>query len=414
MKIKRIGIHGEGIGDIDGLTVFVPGALPGEEVTVEIEEARKNYARARLVSIQKKSPDRVTPPCPVFGKCGGCQLMHLSYSKQLETKRARVVDALERIGKLFDVPVHPCIPSAPLAYRNKIQLPYHSGKLGLYAFNSHDLIEIDTCYIHCPLGERAFQQIRQIVHSVKHVLIKTAVQTNQVLVILVTQDKELLTPLAQQIMESLPEIKGVVQNFNPSSSNVILGPTYVTLAGQPYIEEKISDLTFKVSPASFFQVNPIQAEHLYQKAVEFADLSGTETVLDAYCGVGTLSLILAPHARHIIGVESVPKAIEDAKANAQTNKISNVTFTCAPMEDFHPPTIDTAILNPPRKGCHPAALKHLLHLKPRRIVYISCDPATLARDLNLLHPSYTINQVQPLDMFPQTTHVESVVQLTLK
>jgi 23S rRNA (uracil1939-C5)-methyltransferase len=425
LTIKRLGIHGEGIGDHEGFTVFVNGALPGETVTASIIEVRKNFARAMVVSYNKTSPHRMTPPCPVFGQCGGCQLMHLDYPQQLETKRQRVVDALERIGKLFNIPVSSCVPSPnPLAYRNKIQLPAIMDpllRMGLYAFNSHDIVEIEKCYIHCSLGEQIFAKVKQILKAepdpaLRFVIIKTAVNTNQVLVILVTEGEGALTlpAIAEKIMESAPEIKGVVQNIHSSSGNTVLGKTFRTLAGHSSIVDKICGLHFKVSPASFFQVNPAQAENIYQKALELCDLKGEETVLDAYCGVATLSLILASHAKQVIGVECVADAIADAQDNAKRNQIKNAVFHCAQAENFISTlaSIDVAVLNPPRKGCDPVFLEKLALLKPRRIIYISCDPATLARDLALLQ-KYTINAVHPFDMFPQTVHVESIAELTL-
>lgn len=426
LPIKRLGIHGEGVGTHEGFTVFVDGALPGETVTASVDEVRKNFARAKLLTCEKTSPHRVTPPCPVFGRCGGCQLMHLDYPQQLETKRQRVVDALERIGKLFNIPVSSCEPSpSPLAYRNKIQLPVIMDpelRMGLYAFNSHDIVEIEKCYIHCALGEQVFAKVKAILKaepdpSLRFVLIKTGVNTNQVLVILVTEGEGALTlpATAEKIMESSPEIKGVVQNINESSGNVVLGKTFRTLAGHSSIVDKICGLHFKVSPASFFQVNPAQAENLYQKALEFCQLKGEETVLDAYCGVGTLSLILARHAKQVIGVECVADAIADAQDNAKRNQIKNVIFHCDQAENFIGTlgSIDVAVLNPPRKGCDPSFLEKLLLLKPGRIVYISCDPATLARDLAILQKFYTVDIVQPFDMFPQTVHVESIAKLTL-
>ncbi len=426
LSIKRLGIHGEGISDHDGFTVFVDGALPGEIVTASITEVRKNFARATVISTEKTSPHRVTPTCPVFGKCGGCQLMHLDYTQQLETKKQRVVDALERIGKIFNVPVPPCIPSpSPLSYRNKIQLPVIMDpelRMGLYAFNSHDIVEIEKCYIHCSLGEKVFAKVKAILKAepdpaLKFVLIKTGVNTNQVLVILVTEGEGSpnLPATAEKIMESSPEIRGVVQNINTSSGNVVLGKTFKTLAGHSSIVDKICGLHFKVSPASFFQVNPAQAENLYQKALEFCELKGDETILDAYCGVGTLSLILAPHAKQVVGVECVADAIADAEDNAKRNQIKNTVFHCAQAENFIGTlsAIDVAVLNPPRKGCEAVFLEKLLQLKPKRIVYVSCDPATLARDLAILQKEYIVNTVQPFDMFPQTVHVESIAQLIL-
>ncbi|MBP7074180.1 MAG: 23S rRNA (uracil(1939)-C(5))-methyltransferase RlmD [Rhabdochlamydiaceae bacterium] len=421
LTIVRMGIHGEGVASHEGFTIFVEGALPKERVRASLFDVRKNYGRARVLEYLETSPHRVKPPCPVFGRCGGCQIMHLDYSQQLETKRQRVIDALERIGKI-KVDVQPCIPSpSPFSYRNKIQLPYQDFHLGLYAFNSHDLVEIEKCYIHCPLGEQAFSCIKAILQrspapNLWHVLIKTAVNTDQVLVILVTDKGAEVLKLAQEIKDSMGQIRGVVQNINESPGNVILGKIYQTLVGEGCIFDTICGLTFKVSPASFFQVNPPQAENLYKKALEACNLKGVETVLDAYCGVGTLSLLLAQKAKKVVGVESVPEAIGDAQENAKLNQIENAEFTCAFAEDFigKLSAMDVAVINPPRKGCEPAFLNKLIELQPKQIVYISCDPATLARDLAILQGGkYRIQTVQPFDMFPQTVHVETLVSLSL-
>jgi len=419
LEVERLGINGEGVARSEGLTFFVDGALPQERVEAEVYEQRKSFARARTVKRLKDSAHRTTPPCPLFGRCGGCQLMHLHYEQQLIEKRQRVVDALQRIGKL-NVPVAECLPAPQkLAYRNKIQLPVNAQRrLGLYAFNTHELVEIDTCPIRCSLGEQAMQCVQRclLAHPkpLRHVLIKTGVHTGQVLVILVTQHQQRLTSLAEQIIQIMPAIKGVVQTINTSSANTILGKTFETLAGQGWIEETLCGLTFKVSPASFFQVNPAQAEILYQKVFYLAQLTGKEVVLDAYCGVGTLSLILAAQAQVVIGIEATPDAILDAQVNAARNHIRNVRFITGLAEEKIASIgiIDIAILNPPRKGCDRTFLNCLIKKQPRRIIYVSCDPATLARDLNLLEQGgYKVCIVQPLDMFPQTIHVETIVSL---
>ncbi len=436
LYIERLGINGEGVGYLHGYTLFVEGALPGETVRATLFEQRKNFGRAKLIERLTTSPHRVDPPCPLFHRCGGCQLMHLDYDQQLETKRQRVKDALQRIGKL-EVVVAPCEPSpSSLSYRNKIQLPcaaqQPSIQLGLYAANSHDLVPIENCLIHCELGERALQHIQHILKAsslapydprtgkgeLRHVLIKTAIHTSQVLVILVTKSEEppFLISVAQKILETMPEIQGVVQNINLSQGNAILSDDYRTLAGKGAIEEELLGLVFNVSPASFFQVNPRQAEKLYQRALELSSIQGTETVLDAYCGVGTLSLIFAKRAKQVIGVECVAQAIADAKQNALRNNIGNVDFHCAQAEQFISSIegIDIALLNPPRKGCDSTLLERLSILRPKQIIYISCDPATLARDLAILHGyGYHIETVQPFDMFPQTAHVECLVHLFL-
>lgn len=424
LSIERLGINGEGVASWHGYTIFVDGGLPGETACVRLYERRKTFGRGKVVKLLTSSPHRVEPACPLFGKCGGCQLMHLAYDQQLKAKRQRVVDALERIGKIFGVEVLPCEPSpSPLAYRNKIQLPAApDATLGLYAYNTHDLVPIEKCFIHCAFGEKAFQHIRQTLKAVplpglRNVLIKTAVHTGQILVVMVTEGKcPTIDAFSHRLMALMPELRGVVQNINASSSNTILSGDFHLVAGQGYIEERLCGLLFKVSPASFFQVNPAQAEKLYEKALEFLSLQGSEKALDAYCGVGTLSLILAKKAREVVGVECVPEAIADAKENARLNAITNATFTCAQAEEFISSldNIDAAVLNPPRKGCEASFLEKLSLLKPTRIVYISCDPATLARDLALLiSKGYRLEAVQPFDMFPQTAHVETIASLIL-
>ena len=422
LSIDNLGINGEGVGRFQGFTLFVEGALPGETVHAAIQETRTTFARAEVVQVITASPHRVKPPCPLFSRCGGCQLMHLAYPQQLEAKRKRVVDALERIGKLKSE-VLPCLSSPqPLGYRNKIQLPVGpNNQLGLYSRNTHNLVEIEQCLIHCPLGEKVLHHIQQILKTfppltdLKHILIKTAVNTEEVLVVLVTKGRSVPSNLAEQI-QAAPGVKGVIQNINPLEKNVILGREFRTLVGEGSIEETLCGLYFKVSPASFFQVNPAQAEALYQKVVELAQLTGKETVLDSYCGVGTLALICAKGAKEVIGIESVSEAIADAKENAQRNQIKNARFICGKAEEKISllSTIDVAIVNPPRKGCDLVFLEKMAEKRPQRIIYVSCDPATLARDLQILtQKGYRLETVQPFDMFPQTMHVECVAALNL-
>lgn len=438
LTIESLGSHGEGVGHLEGYTLFVDGALPGETVEVQMTQRHKRYGRAELLAITEVSPYRVEPPCRLFGTCGGCQLMHLSYAQQLEIKRQRVVDALQRIGKIKGIDVPACLPSpAPLAYRNKIQLPVRQGKadlaIGLYARSSHTLVEVDACPIHCTLGDTIYQKVSALIKQsgikaydpetgqgeLRHLLIKSAVHTQQVLVILVThlESQRKTLPLAKTIMEQCPLVKGVVQNINSKNDNVILGTNYHLLAGSGHIQEALGDLLFKVSPASFFQVNPDQALRLYAKAVEFAGLTGDETVLDAYCGVGTLSLFFAKHVKKVIGVECVREAIVDAKENALLNDVRNASFVCQAAEIYirSLPAVDVVVLNPPRKGCDPVVLQELERLRPKTIVYISCDPSTLARDLaHLVGSGYHLEEIQPFDMFPQTAHVECVAKLENK
>jgi 23S rRNA (uracil1939-C5)-methyltransferase len=437
LVIKSLGINGEGIAHVDGYTIFVEKALPEETVLARIFQKKKKFARAVIVKIIKESPLRKKPPCPYFSKCGGCQLMHISYDAQLKYKQDKVKNDLEHIGKIKDFNISPTIPSDDqLFYRNKIQLPVRGKEkiqIGLYGRYSNDLIDIDNCPIHCELGNKIFKKIKSIIENSKiqaydpatntgflrHVLIKTAVNTNQVLVIFVTRQNrqaDLLKNIANELFLSCDEIKGVVQNINNKNDNVILGNINNILRGSSDIEEDLSGLVFKISPNSFFQVNTKQAQKLYNTAIEFGNISKSDNVLDAYCGVGTLSLLLAKKAKKVTGVENVKSAINNAKTNAKNNKIENVNFICANSEDYikKAKNIDIAYLNPPRSGCDKSFLETLIKLKPKTIVYISCDTATLSRDISLLKDFYKLEKLQPIDMFPQTSHVENVAKLTRK
>lgn len=435
VTIKSLSSEGDGVGTYEGLTVFVPGALPTEQVKITIEECKSNYARAHLNEVLVPSKDRTTPPCPVFGRCGGCQLMHLDYAAQLKAKQERVVSAMERIGNLKGVAVEPCIASpSPLHYRNKIQLPaaMQQGKLalGLYARNSHDIIAVDGCPIHCALGESVFTRVKALLDSssivpyneatdkgeLRHLLIKSAVNSNACLVVFITKGNaaQKFKSIAEAILKAIPEVKGVFENINRRRDNVILGNAFTLLAGAPHITETLCDLQFNVSPASFFQVNPRQAENLYNKAIELAELNGKQTVLDAYCGVGTLTTIASKYAKEAIGIECIPDAVADANKNAKTNGRTNCRFILGKTEHKISSVnhADVVFLNPPRKGCDPAVIAAVSTLSPQTIVYISCDPATLARDIALFkHNHYAPTVIQPFDMFPQTMHVETIVQL---
>lgn len=436
LTIERLGIHGEGIGYLNGYTFFIEGALPGEKISATIKETKPKYGTAVLKEILLPSPDREKPICPLFDRCGGCQIMHLRYQKQLEIKRQRVIDALERIGHFKGIDVASCLPSPrDFAYRNKMQLPVKTSesgtlRIGLNARGTHDLVDVDHCFIHNSLGQKVYDDLILILKNsslsaydemtgkglLRHVILKSSIATEAVLVVLVTNgDSPLLKPLAEEIMRVNSLVKGVVQNINTGRHNVVLGRDNKLLAGIDRIEETICGLKFNISATSFFQVNPWQAENLYNLAIEMADLQPDYTVLDAYCGVGTLSLISASKAKKVIGIEQVREAIDDAIHNAQANHIDNAEFLCGSVEEMigNLPRFDVAFLNPPRKGCEGRVLQELSRRAISKIVYISCDPATLARDLALLaQEGYKIQKVQPVDMFPQTAHVETTVLLT--
>lgn len=422
--ITSLSSSGEGIGTLDGLKIFVDGALPGETVEVEILSSKKNYATAKLLSILKPSPDRVKPPCPLFGTCGGCQVMHASYSAQLSLKRQRVTDSLKHIGGFQDLNVENCLPSpSPLGYRNKIQLPVvwdqHSKSIGLYRKQTHEIIPVSRCLIQSDQGGEILLALieKLAVPSVRYILLRNAVINKEAMVILVTDGtfSNELTQFAEELIQSNPLIKGVVENINTRNDNVILGPHFRTLAGRGWIFESLLGKTFKIAPNAFFQVNSFQTEKLYELALRMADIQSDEVVLDAYCGVGTLAIFAEEKASHVIGIECVDQAVQAARENAVLNQAAKCRFLCGQAERLigRIKKCDAVFLNPPRKGCQEALLQSLLKQKPKKIVYISCDPATLARDLRCLVPSYKIDYVQPVDMFPQTMHVETIARLTL-
>lgn len=420
--ITDLGSSGEGVGTHEGLKVFIPGALPGEKVRAHLKVLKSNYAVADLVEIIEASPERVTPICPLFGRCGGCQIMHLDYQAQLKFKEERVRQTFKRIGHL-EVEVKPCVPSSnSLHYRNKIQLPmaYEKGKrfLGLYAQGTHEIIPVDKCFIHCSAGEAVYEKMKDwLPGDIRYLLIRTVFHSEGVLVTFVTKEKQVpwLASLAEKIMQELPIVKGVVQNINPHPHNVILGSQFNIIRGSGTLTEEVNGLRFLLSSASFFQVNTLQAEVLYQKALEYADIQPSDRILDAYCGVGMLALQAARQAKEAVGIECVPSAIDDAKKNALLNGISNVTFYLGKTEGWIAKQLvfDKVILNPPRKGCERVVIDSLIKKPPKKIIYISCDPATLARDCHLFtQAGFKIQQVEPFDMFPQTMHVETVVVLT--
>lgn len=444
IDITGYGFEGEGVGRIDGVPVFVQGALPGEKVKVKIVKVAKSHAFGKLMDILTASEFRVEPVCSVYKRCGGCQLQHLTYEEQLRFKQQRVKDCMERIGKLKDVVIHPTIGMInPARYRNKVQLPVglkgEELAVGFYALRSHDIIDMEDCYIQDESADKAVSIIRQWMKKYKiqpysetienikgkqqiktsgilrHIMVRKGFTSKEVMVVLVTRGNELpyKQELLQLIKENLEGIKSIIQNVNSKPTNVILGKDNILLWGADHITDNIGKFKFNISPLSFFQVNPIQTEVLYKKALEYANLSGKETVFDAYCGTGTISLFLSEKAKKVYGVEIVPEAIENAKANAEQNNITNAEFFVGEAETVIPELInkgihaEVVVVDPPRKGCEKSLLEAIAAMKPERIVYVSCDPSTLARDINILEEmGYKTMEFQPVDMFPQTAHVE--------
>lgn len=441
LEIEDCGIDGEGIGKADGFTVFVKDAVIGDTVTAKIIKAKKNYGYGRLMEVLKPSPYRVEPKCEFARQCGGCQLQALSYEQQLVFKTNKVKGHLERIGGFTDIPMEPIIGMDELFhYRNKAQFPVgrnKEGKIvtGFYAGRTHNIIENRDCALGVAENKEVLDRV--IAHMekygiepyneatgkglVRHVLIRYGYFTKEVMVCLILNGNKI--PKEELLVKSLCEIPGMTSitiNVNKKHSNVILGEEIRLLWGQEYITDRIGDISYQISPLSFYQVNPMQTQKLYAKALEYADLHGEETVWDLYCGIGTISLFLAQKAKFVRGVEIVPAAIENAKENAKLNGLENTEFFVGKAEEVLPREYkkngvyaDVIVVDPPRKGCDETLLETMVEMNPERIVYVSCDSATLARDLKYLcERGYELRKVCPVDQFGMTVHVETVVLLS--
>lgn len=449
LTISDLGTTGEGIGRVDGYVLFVKDTVIGDRVRVKVMKAKKNYAYARLVEILEASENRVEAPCPVARSCGGCQIQFMNYEEQLRFKTDKVYNNIKRIGGIEDFEMEPVIGmESPFHYRNKAQFPVgkdRDGNIvsGFYAGRTHSIIDMDHCMLGiCPGGRDVNGEIMKLIKVfmkemgiqpydektgkglVRHVLIRIGKTTGQLMVCLVINGKKL--PHAEILVDALKDIPGMTDislSVNTKRNNVIMGNEIISLFGPGYIEDYIGDVKFRISPLSFFQVNPEQTEKLYNKAVEYAGLTGKETVWDLYCGIGSISLFLAKKAKKVLGVEIVPEAIEDAKVNAQINDIGNAEFLVGAAEDVVPEYFeknpeapecqpDVIVVDPPRKGCDEKLLETMTLMKPERIVYVSCDSASLARDLKWLDGhGYKLEKVTPCDQFGQTVHVETVCLL---
>ena len=441
LEIVDCGTDGEGIGKADGFTVFVKDAVIGDTVTAKIMKAKKNYGYGRLMEILKPSPYRVDPICPSARQCGGCQLQAVSYEEQKAFKEKKLRGHLERIGGFKELPMEPLIGmDEPYHYRNKAQFPVGRNKegrivTGFYAGRTHAIIENRDCALGLPQNKEVLDRV--IAHMekyniapydemtgkglVRHIFVRYGFFTGELMVCLIINGQDL--PHQKEMVEKLGEIPGMTSislNINKKRNNVILGDKVKTIWGKEYITDKIGDISYEISPLSFFQVNPHQTWKLYSKALEYADLHGEETVWDLYCGIGTISLFLAQKAKFVRGVEIVSAAIEDARRNARLNKIDNVEFFVGKAEEVLPREYekngvyaDVIVVDPPRKGCDEMLLKTILKMQPKRVVYVSCDSATLARDLRFLCDNgYELKKVCGVDQFPQTVHVETVVLLS--
>lgn len=435
IKIHGLGSAGEGVGKLDGLAIFVEGALPGEEILAELETVKKNYAVAKLVEIVKPSAERVKPFCPLYENCGGCQLQHMSYAAQLKWKRQQVVDAIERIGKIDGVKIFDTLGMEnPLRYRNKMQFPVGKNlRIGCYARGSHKIIDAASCLIQNAGNDKILNAVRKVAAQfnlqpydedthrgfLRHVMGRVG-SSGELMIVLVTATKNFPNEknFVRALLKEIPEVTSIQQNVQTFRNNVILGRDTRVLYGKPTIHDTIGKLKFNISARSFFQVNTAQAEILYSTARDFAELSGGETIIDAYCGTGTIGLFMARKARKVIGVEVVSSAVADAKKNARENNIRNAEFMVGDAVKVLPRLFDSGvqadvvIVDPPRAGCDRKVLETFAAMEPVKIIYVSCNPATLARDLKILDElNYRTTKIQPVDMFPFTVHVESVAQL---
>ena len=435
-----LGSEGEGIVKIDGFTVFVNGMLPGEKGKILIVKVKKSFGYGKLTELIEPSPERTVPPCPYYKTCGGCSIQHMSYKAQLEFKRNKVRDCVERIGGIFGAEYPETIGmDEPWRYRNKAQYPVgkdRDGKtvIGFYAPRSHRITDIDGCMLQMDGSEKIIEITRKYIekynvpvydetaHSglLRHVITRTSRSTGEMMVTFVINGKNL--PHSVELIEELEKmgyVASVALNINREKTNAILGDKSLTLWGKDTIRDEIGGVKFDISSLSFYQVNPVQTEKLYGLAIDAAGLTGMETVIDVYCGIGTISLLAAKKAKTVHGIEIVERAVEDAKANAVINGIENASFEAGKAEDILPKMYaegtraDVIFVDPPRKGLEPSVIEAVCGMEPDRIVYVSCDPATLARDLKLFaQKGYGTRKINTVDMFCQTGHVETVVLLS--
>ncbi len=442
LDITSMTHEGMGVGKKDGFAVFVQGAIEGEQVRVKVIKVLKSYAIARIEGFIERSHHRTEAFCPAYKRCGGCSLQHMSYKKTLAFKRQVVVDNLTRIGGLSNLTIHETLGmNDPLKYRNKAQYPVGMSRngvaAGFFARRSHEIIDTPNCVIQHPLSDKAKSIVLDYIRAlnvsvynevtgqglIRHVVTKVGFKTGEIMVIIVAtrQDLPKINKLLYHLKRDIPGLASVILNINAKPGNVVLGDRNITLFGKDTIDDRLGDLTFEISPLSFYQVNPEQTEVLYNKALEYAGLQGHETVFDLYCGIGTISLFVAGKAPKVIGVEVEPEAVEAAKNNAKRNSITNAEFYPGLVEKVVPELYtkgikaDVVFIDPPRKGCDEALLKTLVDMAPDRIVYVSCNPSTLARDLKYLSGNgFEVKEVQPVDMFPWTEHVETVVLMSRK
>ena len=436
------GYQGEGIAKINELIIFIQGAIKGEKVKILITKITKSHAYGKILEIIDKSKDRIDVDCKTYKRCGGCNLRHINYEKTLEIKKETVENCIyKELKKKIKISKTIGMEN-PYHYRNKLQYPIgidknNLPKMGVYAERTHEIIDTDVCFIQNELCEKIAKDIfnyvvdnnmsvyneKTLKGELRHIVIKIGIKTNEVMVILVVNGNKLTKQdeLIGYIGKKYFNIESIIKNVNNKNTNVILGNKNEVIYGEDHITDVLGEYKFKISASSFYQVNPIQTEILYNTALEFAELKGDESALDLYCGIGSIAIFMANHVKRVYGIEIVEDAIKNAEENVKLNKISNAKFKVGEVENVLPEIIkeekieaDVVFLDPPRSGCDIKTIETLLKLEPKKIVYISCNPATLARDLRLLNEKYNIEKVQPVDMFPFTHHVECVTLLQFK
>ncbi|PMB94601.1 23S rRNA (uracil(1939)-C(5))-methyltransferase RlmD [Staphylococcus sp. UMB0328] len=428
--------EGHGVVKIDRYPIFIPNTLIDETIEYKVIKVKKNFAIGKLIKVITESDARVEPPCIYYYKCGGCQLQHMSYQAQLNMKKEQVVNLFHRKAKFTNTVIKDVVGMEdPWRYRNKSQIPVGLSKdqlpiMGFYRQRSHDIIDMDSCLIQDQQHQQVMNDVKQLISDLnisiynektkkgllRHLVVRTGHYTNQLMIILVTNGKAFkqAESMVDALVRKYPNITSIKQNINDAHSNVIMGRHSMTIYGEEEIEDQLSEITFNISDQSFYQINSHQTEKLYQQALDYAQLTGNEIVLDTYCGIGTIGLYMASNAKHVYGVEVVSSAIKDANRNATINQLENTTFVCGKAEEvilkwkaegIRP---DVVMVDPPRKGCDETFLETLLELNPKRIVYISCNPSTQQRDAHILNHQYDLKEITPVDMFPQTTHIETV------
>lgn len=443
VEIIDNGFKGEGIAKIENFTIFVDGAIKGEKIKIKILKVTSSHAFGKIIEIIKKSENRIEEDCSTYKKCGGCELRHIDYETTINMKKYSVENTLKKTLSRKDIEVNEVIKmDNPYFYRNKLQYPIgvddnNNPVMGVYAQRSHKIIETNECRIQNKLCQNIAKDIfkfikennikvyneKTLTGSIRHIIVRIGIKTNEVLVTLVTNERKIEKEdlLVKYITEKYKEIKTIAKNINSKNTNVILGNKTEIIFGDGYIEDYIGKFKFKISPRSFYQVNPVQTEKLYSKAVEYAGLTGEETIFDLYCGIGTIGIFASYNVKKIYGIETIKEAIDDAKENAKINGVNNSEFFVGDVEKVLPEfikerniTADVIFIDPPRKGCDNTALETILNIEPKKIVYVSCNPASLARDLKTLEEKYKIEKLAICDMFPFTHHVESVTMLYLK